>query len=100
MTTDNEIISILKNEKPYLRQNFGLLSIGLFGSIGSYAKNRPHTGSDVDLLVELTEPSFDLLAGLQIYLENKLQKPVEIVRKRKTMNERLLKHIEKDIQYV
>jgi len=97
MTTDNEIISILKNEKPYLRQNFGLLSIGLFGS---YAKNRPHAGSDVDLLVELTEPSFDLLAGLQIYLENKLQKPVEIVRKRKTMNERLLKHIEKDIQYV
>lgn len=97
MTTDNEIIEILKREKPFLRQNFGLLSIGLFGS---YAKNQSNPDSDVDLLVELAEPRFDLLAGLQIYLEHRFQKPVEIIRKRKNLSEGFLKRIEKDILYV
>ena len=92
-----EILEILKNEKEYLRSRYGLLSIGLFGS---HAKNTEVPGSDIDLLVELKEPSFDCLAGIQIHLEKKLGKNIDLTRKREGMSERFLKRIQKDIQYV
>ncbi|MCD6137350.1 MAG: nucleotidyltransferase domain-containing protein [Deltaproteobacteria bacterium] len=95
--TDKEILDILRKEKPYLQENFGLLSIGLFGS---YGKGTQRPDSDIDLLVELTEPRFDFLAGLQIYLEGRLGKPVEVIRKRKGLSERFLRRIEGSIHYV
>ena len=92
----NQILQIIKEEKPFLEENFGLLTIGLFGS---YAKGREQPSSDIDFLVELSEPRFDYLAGLQNYLEKRLGQPVEIVRKRKSINKRFLTLIEKDIHY-
>jgi len=92
-----DIIELLRIEKRNLQEKFGLISIGLFGS---YAKGTEGPGSDVDLLVELSEARFDSLAGLQIYLESKLEKPVELIRKRKGLSERFLRRIERDIQYV
>jgi len=94
---DKEILDVLRKEKPYLQENFGLLSIGLFGS---YAKGTQRRDSDVDLLVEFTEPRFDFLAGVQIYLEDRLGKPVEVIRKRKGLSERFLRRIEGSIHYV
>lgn len=94
--TSEETLDILRDEKPYLKENFGLLSIGLFGS---YAKGNQRPDSDIDVLVELIEARFDFLAGLQIYLESRLGRPVEIVRNRKGLSERFLKRIEKDIHY-
>ncbi len=92
----NQILQIIKEEKPFLKENFGLLTIGLFGS---YAKGREQPSSDIDFLVELSEPRFDYLAGLQIYLEKRLGQPVEIVRKRKSISKPFLTRIEKDIHY-
>jgi predicted nucleotidyltransferase len=94
--TRQEILNILRNEKPYLRRKFGLLSIGLFGS---YARGTQRPESDVDLLVELTEARFDFLIGLQIHLENKIGKPIELIRKRPGLSERFLKRIERQIHY-
>jgi len=94
--TEQEILNILRAEKLYLRNEFGLLSIGLFGS---YAKGTQGPESDVDLLVELTEPRFDFLVGVQVYLEKKIGKPVELVRKRPGLSERFLKRVEKNIHY-
>jgi predicted nucleotidyltransferase len=47
---DKEILDILQKEKRYLQENFGLLSIGLFGS---YAKGKQRPESDIDVIVEL-----------------------------------------------
>lgn len=94
---ENEIMDVLRKEKPFLREKFGLMSIGLFGS---FSKGLQKKESDIDLLVELTEPRFDYLAGLQIYLEDRLGQPIEVIRKRKGLSERFLRRIEKDIQYV
>jgi predicted nucleotidyltransferase len=91
------IIELLRNEKRDLQDRFGLISIGLFGS---HAKGTEDLESDIDLLVELSEPRFDSLAGLQIYLEKRLGKPVELIRKRKGLSDRFLRRIERDIQYV
>ena len=94
--TRKEILDFLRKEKPYLSRKFGVLSIGLFGS---YVKDTQGPESDVDLLVELSEPRFDFLAGLQIHLENKIGKPVELIRKRPGLSERFLKRITSQIQY-
>jgi predicted nucleotidyltransferase len=94
--TQQEILDILRAEKPYLRDRFGLLSIGLFGS---YAKGCQSPESDVDLLVEFAEPRFDCLVGVQLHLEKKIGKPVEVIRKRIGLSERFLKRVEENIHY-
>jgi len=91
------VIELLRSEKRNLQDRFGLISIGIFGS---HARGTEDRESDIDLLVELSEPRFDSLAGLQIYLEKTLGKPVELIRKRKGLSDRLLRRIERDIQYV
>jgi len=54
---NKEILEILRLEKPYLQENFGVLSIGLFGS---YARGTERADSDIDVLVELKEPRFEV----------------------------------------
>ena len=73
-----EIMDILRNEKPYLSEEFGLLSIGLFGS---FAKGVQGPDSDIDLLVEIIEPRFDSLAGIQLHLEKNWETCRHITKK-------------------
>jgi uncharacterized protein len=77
---EEQVLDILRKEKPYLQKNLELLAIALFGS---YAKGTQQPESDIDLLVELSKPCFDFLAGLQIHLESRFGRPVEVIRKRK-----------------
>jgi uncharacterized protein len=93
----NDIIDTLQKDKSFLESHFGMSSIGVFGS---YVKGTQGPDSDIDLLVEFKEPRFDFIAGLQIYLEGRLGRPVELIRKRKGLSERFLSRIEKDIRYV
>lgn len=94
--TQNQIINLLRAEKSYLRKQFGVINIGLFGS---FATGQSDTDSDIDLIVELTEPRFDYLAGLQVYLEKKFSRKIELVRKRNKLNSRFVQQIEKDTIY-
>lgn len=50
MLSTPTILSILRQNKTYLRDRFGVESLVLFGS---YAVNRQHETSDVDLLYQL-----------------------------------------------
>ena len=93
----NEIISLIKAEKTFLKENFGVLNIGLFGS---YAKNQQNSDSDIDFLVEFSEPRFDWVVSLQIYMEKKFEKKIEIVRKYSRSKSRFLERIEQVIIYV
>ena len=94
--TQNTIINILKAEKSYLTKEFGVVNIGLFGS---FARGQSDRNSDIDLIVELREPRFDYLAGLQIYLEKKFSRKIEIVRKGNSINSRFVQRVEKDTIY-
>jgi len=94
--TSQEILNLLRQEKCYLRTEFGVMSIGLFGS---YVKGTQSPESDVDLLVEFIEPRFDFLVGLQMHLENKIGKPIELIRKRPGMSDRFLRRIEAQVRY-
>ncbi|MDZ7665161.1 MAG: nucleotidyltransferase domain-containing protein [Desulfotignum sp.] len=92
----NEIINLIKAEKPFLKENFGVIHIGIFGS---YAKNRQTIDSDIDFLVEFEELCFDWIAGLNIYLE-KLGRKIEIIRKRALKTSKFFERIEQEVIYV
>ena len=91
-----EIIDLLKADKSFLSNEFGVTNIGLFGS---YAKGTQNADSDIDILVELKEPRFDWLAGLMIHLEQKFGRRIELVRKSPTLSGRFMKRVAKDVIY-
>lgn len=91
-----EILRFLKDEKILLRNEYGVINIGLFGS---FAKGTQGVNSDIDFLVEFEEPRFDWIAGLQIYLEKKFNRKIEIVRKRIKFERRFLERIEDEVMY-
>ena len=92
----NRIIEQLKADKNFLKNNFGVINIGLFGS---YAKDQQTPNSDIDLLVEFKEPRFDWIANLQAFMEQRFDKKIEIVRKRKLNKSRFFERIEQEIIY-
>ena len=92
----DEIIRAVKADKAHLRNEFGVLSIGLFGS---YAAGTQRPDSDIDFLVELERPRFDWIAGLQIHLEEMFGKRIEIVRKAKKINRRFFERIGDEVIY-
>lgn len=94
--TGNQIINLLRAEKPYLTKEFGVVNIGLFGS---FVKGLSDKDSDIDLIVELRQPRFDFLAGLQIYLEKKFDRKIEIIRKGNKINSPFIERVEKDAIY-
>jgi predicted nucleotidyltransferase len=87
------IIESIKAEKPY----FGVEEIALFGS---YARGEEKADSDVDILVRINKPSYNLLMGLYAYLEKKLNTKIDITRKGPHISERFLTQINKDLIYV
>jgi len=94
--TRNQIIRILKAEKSFLNKEFGVTRIGIFGS---FAKGKESDESDIDFIVEMKQARFDHLAGLQIYLEKKFARKIEIVRKGKNVSGRLAIRLENEAIY-
>lgn len=92
----NEIINLIKAEKSFLKENYGVLNIGLFGS---YAKDQQTPDSDIDFLVEFEKPRFDWIAGLNIYMEKKFERKIEIIRKQTLNKSRFFERIEQEIIY-
>jgi len=77
MRTRKEILKILKDELPYLREKFNVKNIGLFGS---YVRNEQKDESDVDILVEFSKPvGFFKFMELEEYLSKKLGVKVDLV---------------------
>lgn len=94
--TAEEILRQLRADKTFLNSKFGVIDIGLFGS---FAKGQPGLESDIDLIVELKEPKFRWLAGLQVYLEGKFNRKIELIRKGSHINKDFTNRIEKETLY-
>ncbi|MBA4154839.1 nucleotidyltransferase domain-containing protein [Flavobacterium sp.] len=94
---NQEIITILKEEKKHLEVSFGVKQIAL---IGSYAKQEQTPQSDIDFFVEFQKPSYGLLADLKAFLEQKFNANIDIVRSGPHLSERFLNHIKKEMIYV
>jgi hypothetical protein len=76
MRSGQEILAVLQAHKDVLQQRFSAQRIGLFGSC---VRGGTRPDSDVDILVELAEPTFDHYMDLKFYLEDLLGVPVDLV---------------------
>jgi uncharacterized protein len=72
----DEAISILKQHVRLL-QDFGVESLAIFGSV---ARDEAYLESDIDILVEFSEPpTFDCYMDLKFYLEDRLGQSIDLV---------------------
>lgn len=85
-------LNILRNYSDYIKDNFGVKSMMLFGSV---ARGESHPDSDVDLYVEMPPKVFKIM-DLEDFLIQLLGSKIDIIRKRKNINIFLLSEIEKD----
>jgi predicted nucleotidyltransferase len=86
-------LALLAEHKPVLAERFGVLRLALFGST---ARGTASADSDVDLLVAFDGPATSSrYFGLQFYLEDLLQRPIDLVTE-KALRERLRPYVERD----
>jgi predicted nucleotidyltransferase len=87
----------LENLKPELSTKFHVNTIGLFGSI---VRNdfSPAT-SDIDIVVDFSQPIGVEFIDLANYLENKFHRKIDLVSRR-GIKPRYYSEIEKNIVYV
>jgi predicted nucleotidyltransferase len=92
-----EVLETLAQFYQNRQAEFGIVRIGIFGST---ARDTASDQSDVDVVVELSEPDLLRLVGIKQELEALLDRPVDIVRYRKRMNHFLKRRIEEEAVYV
>jgi len=102
MKTINQIIKTLEDHKQELREKFGVLSIGVFGS---FARGEETEDSDIDIYVEfdLERLTFSKYLELLEYLEKLLDIKVDLITKDGLESIRIpyiKAEIEKDLIYV
>lgn len=91
----NDIMETLASARLELNERFTVQRIGVFGS---FARGEARPDSDVDIIVELGEPTFDHYMDLKFYLEEILQHPVDLVLV-DTVKPRLRPVIEREAVY-
>ncbi|MBR5204646.1 MAG: nucleotidyltransferase domain-containing protein [Bacteroidaceae bacterium] len=93
MKTREEYLNDIKQFKKEFANKFGILSIGIFGSV---ARNEHQAESDLDVFVELQEPDFFIMSDIKERLEQICNCKIDLLRLRKNLRPLLLKRIEQD----
>jgi len=77
MRTRDDVLKILNESLPKLRE-YGVRELGIFGSV---ARNEENDSSDLDILVDLKQHTFDAYMNLLVYLEDRLDCKIDLVMK-------------------
>lgn len=91
------VLRILGMHKDELMRDYGLLKLGVFGSV---ARNEARENSDIDIVVETLVPDLFRMVNLKEDLEKLLHHRVDLVRYRLRMNSFLKKRIDNEAHYV
>ncbi len=77
MRTKEDILALLKKELPNLRKEYKVHTLALFGS---YSKGEQRMDSDIDMLVEFSDPvGFFEFMRLEFHLTDLLGAKVDLV---------------------
>ena len=95
--TREDILQFLRENKERFAEQYGVTKIGLFGS---FARGEATEESDVDVCVEITEPTYSGMCRLREEIMEKSLREVDLVRVRRGMDSLLKKCIKKDAIYV
>lgn len=97
MKTTTEYIELLKPYKDKVADRYGILKLGIFGSV---ARGEQTDESDLDVYVEMKEPDAFTMLNIKYELEELLHCKIDIIRFRDNMNALLKRNIERDGIYV
>ena len=92
-----EILKILKTFKEECAARYGILTLGVFGSV---ARDELKETSDVDIILRTQTPDPYNIVHIKEDLEQRLNIKVDLVRLRDRMNPFLAKRIEAESVYV
>ena len=70
------VIEVLRRHEREIKERYGVRRIGVFGS---YVRGDQKKESDIDILVEFEEPTFDNFMNLSLYLERLFGRKVDLV---------------------
>jgi hypothetical protein len=93
--TPEQLLRLLTDLAPTLRERFGVRSLGVFGS---WARGDARPDSDVDLLVEFEVTTFRRYMGLRFHLEDLLGRRVDLVT-RPALRPRLREQILSEVRF-
>ena len=79
MKTLKDIRKVLMNNRSQLEMKFKVKRIGIFGS---YGRGEAKENSDIDILVEFSEPVGWEFIDLKEFLESKLEAKVDLMTKK------------------
>lgn len=92
MCNTDDCIRILNENMPYIRDEYEVTGLCLFGSV---ARGDNKSDSDVDILVDMP-PKITLMADLKEFLEKTLNTSVDLIRRHSHMSARFLSNIARD----
>jgi len=92
MRTSQEYINIIRQHSSELKEQFGITSMKLFGSV---ARGEHHEGSDIDLFVTMPSKFFNYILAAQ-YLEGILGCHVDLIQDHKNIRPFFKEQIERD----
>ena len=97
MYTKEEILTILRQNKPFLTAKYPITELGLFGS---FARGDFHVHSDIDILVDFNEniDGYDFIR-LAHEFEDLFQQKVDMVSRR-GIKPQYLPFVERNLIYV
>lgn len=94
-STREDVVTVLKSKRTKIKR-YGVQSLAVFGSA---ARNRMKKNSDVDVLVQFSQPTWANYIGLKFYLEDLLGREVDLVTP-KGLKPAVRSSVEKDLMYV
>lgn len=92
-----DVIKVLQTHRDKLK-DFGVASLGLFGS---FVRNAANSESDIDLVVvfEASQKSFNNFMNLSFFLEDLLQRKVDLVTI-ESLSPYIRENILQEVEYV
>ncbi len=76
LDSKDEALALLSSQREKIVRNFGVKRIALFGSV---VRNSMNKNSDIDVLVNFAEPTFDHYFDLKFYLEDMFKQKIDLV---------------------
>ena len=87
----------LNSDALYNGRQFGILKIGIFGSV---ARQQNREDSDIDIVVEIEKPTLSLMYELREMLTRLFDTEVDLVRFRDSLRPLFKSNIQRDVIYV
>lgn len=91
-----EALEVLQSYKEKHADEFGIVRIGVFGSV---ARDEATEDSDVDVVIETKQPNLFKLSRIRLDLEELMHTHVDLISYRESMNTFLKERIQKEAIY-